>query len=107
MPLFFVMEGGESMIKYIANIVMSSYNHIFTHKCKKVKLKPFQSLSSHHGTQYWIYSILYTKFGKLWCIKNKSKIFLKLNGGTVFKNNFTLKFWYILLLLPWKLKMHK
>jgi hypothetical protein len=40
------------MIKYTIEIAMSSYNHIFTHKRKKVESKPFQSLSNHHGAQY-------------------------------------------------------
>jgi hypothetical protein len=53
------------MIKYPTKVDMSSCNHIFTHKCKKVESKPFQLLSNHHGAQYWIYSMLYTKFGKL------------------------------------------
>jgi len=46
------MALGENMIKYTTKVVMNSYNHIFTHKCKKVELKPFQSLSNHHGAQY-------------------------------------------------------
>jgi len=53
------------MIKYPTKVDMSSCNHIFTHKCKKVDSKPFQSLLNHHGAQYWIYNMLYTKFGKL------------------------------------------
>jgi hypothetical protein len=52
------------MIKYIIKVAMSSYNHIFTHKRKKVESKPFQSLLNHHGAQYWVYNMLYTKFGK-------------------------------------------
>jgi hypothetical protein len=40
------------MIKYTTKVVMSSYNHIFARKCKKVESKPFQSLSNHHGAQY-------------------------------------------------------
>jgi hypothetical protein len=40
------------MIKYTTKITMSSYNYIFTHKCKKVELKHFQSLLNHHGAQY-------------------------------------------------------
>jgi hypothetical protein len=52
------------MIKYKIKVAMSSYNHIFTHKRKKVESKPFQSLSNHHGAQCWVYSMLYTKFGK-------------------------------------------
>ncbi len=44
---------GESMIKYTTKVVMSSYGHIL-HKWKKVELKPCQSLSNHHGAQYWV-----------------------------------------------------
>jgi hypothetical protein len=88
---------GENMIKYTTNVIMSNFSHILTHKCKKVESKPFQSLSNHHGAQYWIYSMMYTKFGKLWCTKSRSKIFLKLTGGIVFKNTFTLKDWYIII----------
>jgi hypothetical protein len=79
------------MIKYTTKVVMSSCNHIFTHKCKKIESKPFQSLSNHHCAQYVIYSMLYIKFGKLLCTKSKSTIFLKLIVRTVFKNIFTLK----------------
>jgi hypothetical protein len=43
---------GDNMIKYTTKVAMSIYSHIFTHKCKKVESKPFQSLSNHHGTQY-------------------------------------------------------
>jgi len=53
------------MIKYTTKVVMNSCNHIFTHKCKKVELKLFLSLLNHHGAQYLVYSMLYTKFGKL------------------------------------------
>jgi hypothetical protein len=37
------------MIKYTTKITMSSYNHIFIHKYKKVKSKPFQSLLNIMG----------------------------------------------------------
>jgi hypothetical protein len=50
--IYFTGTLGENMIKYTTNVVISSYIHIFTHKCKKVKLKTFQSLSNHHGAQY-------------------------------------------------------
>jgi hypothetical protein len=40
------------MIEYTIEIAMSNYSRIFTHKCKKVESKPFQSLSNHHGAQY-------------------------------------------------------
>jgi hypothetical protein len=48
---YFTGTLGENMIKYITKVVISSYIHIFTHKCKKVELKPFQSLLNHHGAQ--------------------------------------------------------
>jgi hypothetical protein len=35
--------------------------------------------------------MLYTKFEKIYCIKSSSIVFLKLIGGNVFKNVFTLK----------------
>jgi hypothetical protein len=70
------LDMGESMIKYTTKVAMSSYSHIFTNKCKKVKSKPFQSLLDHHGAQYWVYSMLYTKFGKLNYTKSKSKVSL-------------------------------
>jgi len=44
---------GESMINPTIKVAMNNYSHIFTLKCKKVKLKPFQSLSNHHGAQYF------------------------------------------------------
>jgi hypothetical protein len=56
---------GESMIKYTTKVAISNYGHIFTHKCKKVKPKPFRSLLNHHGAQYWVYNMLYTKFENL------------------------------------------
>jgi len=37
------------------------------------------------------YNMLYTKFEKLLYLKSRSKIYLKLIGGILFKNNFTLK----------------
>jgi hypothetical protein len=40
--------------------------------------------------------MLYKKFEKKYCIKNSSKVFLKLIGGNVFKNIFTLKDQYII-----------
>ncbi len=40
------------MITYTTKVTMSSYNHIFTHKCKKVESKPFQSFLNHHGAQF-------------------------------------------------------
>ncbi len=43
---------GESMIKYTTKVGMSNCSHVFTHKCKKVELKPFQSLSNYHVAQY-------------------------------------------------------
>jgi hypothetical protein len=91
------------MIKYILKVTMSSYNHIFTHKCKKVETKPFQSLLNYHGAQYWVYSMLYTKFGNFLCTKSRSKVFLNLTNGILFKNTFTLKDWYIFFNLgSWK-----
>jgi len=64
---------------------MSSCYHVFTHKCKKVELKHFQSMSNHHGAQYWIYNMLYTNFCVLkigqkyfwnWLVELCSEIFL-------------------------------
>jgi hypothetical protein len=43
---------GEHMIKYTTKVVMSSYSHIFIHKCKKIESNLFQSLSNHHGALY-------------------------------------------------------
>jgi len=77
-------------------LVVSSCNHIFTHKCKKVELNFFQSLLNHHGAQYWVYSMLHKKFEKLLCLQSRSKVFLKLLGGIVFKNTFALKIWYFI-----------
>jgi hypothetical protein len=36
--------------------------YILTYKCKKLKLKPFQSLSNNCDDKYWVYNMLYTKF---------------------------------------------
>jgi hypothetical protein len=60
-----VLDLGESMIKYTQKVAFSSCSHVFTHKCEKVNSKKFQSLLNHHGAQYWIYNMSYTKFGKL------------------------------------------
>jgi hypothetical protein len=46
-------------------MILDSCNCIFTHKCKKVESKKFQSLLNHHGAQYWVYNILCAKFEKL------------------------------------------
>ncbi len=43
-----VVLRSESKIKYTQKVALGSYNHIFTHKCKKAKSKPFQSLLNHH-----------------------------------------------------------
>jgi hypothetical protein len=47
--LVIIMALGENMIKYTTKVTTSYYSHIFTHKCKKIDLKPFQSLLNHHG----------------------------------------------------------
>jgi hypothetical protein len=66
---------GDNMIKYTTKVAMSIYSHIFTHKCKKVESKPFQSLSNHHGTQYWIYSIYVQRLENLSVLKIGQKYF--------------------------------
>ncbi len=47
-----LLDLGESMIKYTQKVALSSCSHVFTHKCKKVESKLFQSLLNHHGAQY-------------------------------------------------------
>jgi hypothetical protein len=49
----FMFWSSESMISYTTKVVMNNCSHIFIHKCKKVKMKPFQSLSNHHSAQYF------------------------------------------------------
>jgi hypothetical protein len=44
---------------------MNSCDHVFKNECKKIELKPFQSLLNYYGAQYWVYSMLYIEFGKL------------------------------------------
>jgi hypothetical protein len=60
----------------------------------------------NQDAKYWVYNMLYTKFEIFYCNKSSSKIFLKLIGGIVFKNIFTLKDWYIIT-FTLKLKVYK
>jgi hypothetical protein len=85
--LWYIWNIRCEQVKTQSNIhqILRNCNHIFTHKCKKVKLKPFQWLSNHHDVRYWIYNMLYTKFEIFYCINSRSKIFLKLTSGIMFK----------------------